>query len=145
MEKSLTRQIMEAAPVASWYDLLLRKEEYSFYTDLPFQRLIKDVKGELDELLTWIENNDSENIKEEINDVVFNTCQLIQALFKRWLIDIQAIQESAEDQKNKIYKRQPFLKDQSEKPTDWEHETALFKKLKAKNKPNPQLEILFDN
>lgn len=145
MEKSLTRQIIEAAPVASWYDLLLRKEKYSFYTDLPFQRLIKDVKGELDELLTWIENKDSENIKEEINDVVFNTCQLIQALFKRWLIDIQAIQKSAWDQKDKIYKRQPFLVDQSEKPTDWEHETALFKKLKAKNKPNPQLEILFDN
>lgn len=133
MEKSLTRQIMEAAPVASWYDLLLRKEKYSFYTDLPFQRLIKDVKGELDELLAWIENNDSENIKEEINDVVFNTCQLIQALFKRWLIDTQAIQESAWDQKDKIYKRQPQLKS-GPKPKSWEEETELFKKLKEQQK-----------
>jgi hypothetical protein len=41
---SKTRELIEAAPVKDWYDLLLRKEQYSFYIDRPFERLIKDVK-----------------------------------------------------------------------------------------------------
>jgi len=127
---SITREIIESAPVADWYDLLLRKEKYSYYVDRPFERLIKDVKWELDELLTWIQNEDSENIKEEVWDVIFNTCQLIQALFKRELITPEDFQRTWINQKKKIYKRQPFLKDNSKKPESWEEETALFKKLK---------------
>ena len=127
---SITREIIKSAPVADWYDLLLRKEKYSYYVDRPFERLIKDVKWELDELLTWIQNEDSENIKEEVWDVIFNTCQLIQALFKRELITPEDFQRTWINQKKKIYKRQPFLKDNSKKPESWEEETALFKKLK---------------
>lgn len=127
---SITREIIESAPVADWYDLLLRKEKYSYYVDRPFERLIKDVKWELDELLTWIQNEDSENIKEEIGDVIFNTCQLIQALFKRELITTEDFQKTWINQKKKIYKRQPFLKDNSKKPESREEETALFRKLK---------------
>ena len=127
---SKTRELIEAAPVKDWYDLLLRKEQYSFYIDRPFERLIKDVKWELDELLTWIQNKDYENIKEEIADVMFNTSQLIQALLSRDLITSEDFHNTAKEQKKKIYKRQPFLKYNYEKPVDWEHETALFKKLK---------------
>lgn len=126
---SITREIIESAPVADWYDLLLRKEKYSYYVDRPFERLIKDVKGELDELLVWIQNNDSENIKEEMSDVIFNTCQLIQALFKHELVNSEDLQNSWKAQKEKIYKRQPYIK-QNKKLESWEEETALFKKLK---------------
>lgn len=126
---SITREIIESAPVADWYDLLLRKEKYSYYVDRPFERLIKDAKGELDELLAWIQNGDSENIKEELWDVIFNTCQVIQALFKRELITPEDFQQTWINQKKKIYKRQPYLKSQ-EKLDSRETETALFKKLK---------------
>lgn len=127
---SITRDIIESAPVADWYDLLLRKEHYSFYMDRPFERLIRDTQGELQELMEWIQNNDKENIKEELADVIFNTCQVIQALFKRELITPEDLANTWKAQKQKIYKRQPFLKDNSEKPNSWEEETALFKKLK---------------
>lgn len=129
---SITREIIDSFPVKDWYDLLLRKETYSHYVDRPFEKLIKNVKWELDELLTWIQNQDSENIKEEAADVIYNTCQLIQALFKRDLITSEDIQHTWKAQKQKIYKRQPFLKDNSEKPNSREEETALFHKLKNK-------------
>lgn len=98
--------------------------------DRPFERLIRDTQWELQELMEWIQNNDKENIKEELADVIFNTCQVIQALFKRELITPEDLANTWKAQKQKIYKRQPFLKDNSEKPNSWEEETALFKKLK---------------
>lgn len=127
-----TREIFESMPIKDWYDLLLRKENYSFYSDLPFERLIKDIKGELEEILQWINNNDKDNIKEELADVIFNTCQLLQALFKRWLVNSEDLLKTWKEQKKKIFKRQPFLKDNSSKPESWEEETALFRKLKEK-------------
>lgn len=129
--ESITKDIIKSVPVSDWYDLMLRKEKYSFYVDRPFERLIKDVKWELDELLAWIENNDSENIKEEVADVIFNTCQLIQALFKRKLINSEDMKETWKRQKEKIYKRQPYIKEHT-KLESWEEETALFAKLKNK-------------
>lgn len=129
---SITREIVNSFPVKDWYDLLLRKETYSYYVDRPFERLIKDIKGELEELLTWIQNQDIENIKEETADVIFNTLQLIQALMKKELISPEDLQYTGQAQKQKIYKRQPFLKDNSKKPNSREEETALFKKLKEK-------------
>ena len=147
---SITEEIYRSYPAKDWYQLLRRKEEYSYYTDLPFARLVKDLKGEIDELFQWIEANDSANIKEEVADVLFNTQQLIQALFKKWLITSEDLKATWKEEQKKIYRRQPFLQDNSEKPTDWEHETALFKKLKeqrkaAEAKPREvQTEILFD-
>ena len=129
---SITREIVNSFPVKDWYDLLLRKETYSHYIDRPFEKIIKNVKWELDELLTWIQNQDSENIKEEASDVIYNTCQLIQALLKKELISSEDLQYTGQAQKQKIYKRQPFLKDTSEKPNSREEETALFHKLKNK-------------
>jgi hypothetical protein len=41
---STTRELFESVPVKDRYDLLLRKETYSYYIDRPFERLIKDVK-----------------------------------------------------------------------------------------------------
>lgn len=147
---SITEDIYRNFPTKDWYQLLRRKEAYSFYMDRPFERLVKDLKGEIDELFQWIEANDSDNIKEELADVLFNTQQLIQALFKKWLITSEDLKATWKEQKKKIYWRQPFLDDDSEKPTDREHETALFKKLKeerkaAEAKPKEvQTEILFD-
>ena len=129
---SITREIINSFPVKDWYDLLLRKETYSHYVDRPFEKLIKNVKNELDELLAWIQNNDAENIKEETADVIYNTCQLLQALMKQCLITSEDIQHSGQAQKQKIYKRQPFLKDSSDKPKTRDEETALFAKLKNK-------------
>ena len=128
---SITRELIESAPVADRYDLLLRKEEYSHYVDRPFERLIKDAKGELDELLSWIQNGDMENIKEEVWDVIFNTCQVLQALLKRELITPEDIHQTGINQKKKIYKRQPYLKE-NKKLDSREEETALFAKLKNK-------------
>ena len=128
---STTREMFESVPVKDRYDLLLRKENYSYYIDRPFERLIKDVKWELDELLTWIQNKDSENIKEETADVIFNTCQLLQALMKQCLIFPEDLQNTWKAQKQKIYKRQPYIKE-NHKLDSREEETALFKKLKWK-------------
>jgi hypothetical protein len=64
--------------------------------------------------------------------VIFNTWQVIQAVLKRQWITPEEFHQLGKDQKQKIYKRQPFLKDNSEKPKSWEEETALFKKLKGK-------------
>ena len=126
---SITRQLIESAPVADRYDLLLRKEEYSHYVDRPFERLIKDAKWELDELLVWIQNQDRDNIREEVWDVIFNTCQVLQALLKRELITTDDIHQTGVNQKKKIYKRQPYLKE-NRKLDSREEETALFAKLK---------------
>ena len=126
---SITRQLIESAPVADRYDLLLRKEEYSHYVDRPFERLIKDAKWELDELLVWIQNQDRDNIREEVWDVIFNTCQVLQALLKRELITLDDIHQTGVNQKKKIYKRQPYLKE-NRKLDSREEETALFAKLK---------------
>jgi hypothetical protein len=41
---SVTRQEFESFPVKDWYDLLLRKENYSLYIDRPFEKLIKDAQ-----------------------------------------------------------------------------------------------------
>lgn len=131
---SITEEIYRNYPTKDWYQLLRRKEAYSYYTDLPFERLVKDLKWEIDELFQWIEANDVENIKEEVADVIFNTQQLIQALFKKGLLNWEDLKNTWKEQKKKIYWRQPFLDDNSEKPTDWEHETALFKKLKEERK-----------
>ena len=128
---STTREMFESVPVKDRYDLLLRKENYSYYIDRPFERLIKDVKWELDELLIWIQNKDSENIKEETADVIFNTCQLLQALMKQCLISPEDLQNTWKAQKQKIYKRQPYIKE-NHKLDSREEETALFKKLKWK-------------
>lgn len=130
---SITRELVNSFPVKDRYDLLLRKETYSYYVDRPFERLIKDVKWELDELLTWIQNEDSENIKEETADVIFNTCQLLQALLKRELISPEDLQYTGQAQKQKIYKRQPQLR-HGPKPNSWEEETELFRKLKEQSK-----------
>lgn len=126
---SITRKIIESAPVADRYDLMLRKENYSFYVDRPFERLIKDAQWELQELLEWIQKGDKENIKEELADVIFNTCQVIQALFKRELILPEDFSNTGKAQKAKIYKRQPYIKEHV-KLNSREEETALFKKLK---------------
>ena len=45
----------------------------------------------------------SENIKEEIADVMFNTSQLIQALLSRDLITPEDFHNTATEQKKKIY------------------------------------------
>ena len=126
---SVTRQEFESFPVKDWYDLLLRKENYSFYLTRPFERLISDVQWELQELLEWIQNNDKENIVEEAGDVIFNVCQLFQALLKRELITPEDLQQTGINQKKKIYKRQPYLKEH-QKLSSREEETALFRKLK---------------
>lgn len=130
---SITREIVNSFPVKDRYDLLLRKETYSYYVDRPFERLIKDVKWELDELLTWIQNKDSDNIKEETADVIFNTLQLIQALMKNELISPKDLQHTGQAQKQKIYKRQPQLR-HGPKPNSREEETELFRKLKEQSK-----------
>ena len=147
---SITEEIYRNYPTKDWYQLLRRKEAYSYYTDLPFERLVKDLKGEIDELFQGIEANDVENIKEEVADVIFNTQQLIQALFKKWLLTSEDLKATGKEQKKKIYWRQPHLNSNSEKPIDREHETALFKKLKEERKAaeakkrEVQTEILFD-
>lgn len=128
---NVTRQEFESFPVKDWYDLLLRKENYSFYITRPFERLISDVQWELQELLEWIQNQDKENIVEEAWDVIFNVCQLFQALLKRELITPEDLQNSGINQKKKIYKRQPYLKEH-QKLSSREEETALFRKLKNK-------------
>lgn len=126
-----TRKLIENIDVKSWYNLLLRKEQYSHYIDRPLEHQINCIKSELNELLQWIEKNDSDNIKEEIVDVIYNTIQLLQSLLKKWLIDENCIKESGKSQYNKILKRQPQLKEQKKLDT-FQQEHDLFVLLKNK-------------
>lgn len=128
---SETRKLIENIDIKSWYNLLLRKEQYSHYIDRPLKHQIKCVQSELNELLQWIEKNDSDNIKEEIIDVIYNTIQLLQSLLKKWLIDENCIKESGKNQYNKIVKRQPQLKEQKKLDT-FQQEHDLFVLLKNK-------------
>jgi hypothetical protein len=48
---SETRKLIENIDIKSWYNLLLRKEQYSHYTDRPLKHQIKCVQSELNELL----------------------------------------------------------------------------------------------
>lgn len=130
---NVTEQIYRSFPIKDWYELLRRKEEKSYYSDLPFERLIKDLKWEIDELFEWIEKWDLDNIKEELADVILNTQQVIQALFKRWLVTAEDLKETWKAEKEKIYNRTPFIRSW-EKPEDREHETQLFKKRKEELK-----------
>lgn len=130
---SVTEEIYRNYPVKDWYELLRRKEEKSYYSDLPFERLIKDLKWEIDELAEWIEKWDLDNIKEELADVILNTQQVIQALFKRWLITAEDLKWTWKAEKAKIYHRTPFIR-YGEKPEDREHETQLFKQRKEELK-----------
>jgi hypothetical protein len=99
--------------------------------------LIQDAQGELGELLIWIQNSDHENIKEEVADVIFNTCQVIQAVMKRWYISPEEFNHLGKDQKKKIFTRQPYIKTH-QKLGSWEEETAMFKKLKEEAKRKAQ-------
>ena len=130
---SITEEIYRSYPIKDWYELLRRKEEKSYYSDLPFERLIKDLKWEIDELFQWIQKQDLENIKEELADVLLNTQQVIQALFKRWLITAEDLKGTWKAEKAKIYHRTPFIRSW-EKPNSWEEETELFRKLKELRK-----------
>lgn len=130
---NVTEEMYRNYPVKDWYELLRRKEEKSYYSDLPFERLIKDLKWEIDELAEWIEKWDLDNIKEELADVILNTQQVIQALFKRWLITAEDLKGTWKAEKAKIYHRTPFIRSW-EKPEDREHETQLFKQRKEELK-----------
>lgn len=130
---NVTEQIYRNFPIKDWYELLRRKEEKSYYSDLPFERLIKDLKGEIDELENGINNWDLDNIVEEVGDVILNTQQLLQALFKRWLVTAENLRKTWKAEKEKIYFRTPFIRSW-EKPIDREHETQLFKKRKEELK-----------
>jgi len=126
-----TRKLIENIDVKSRYNLLLRKEKYSHYIERPLEHQIYCIQWELIELLEWIKNNDSDNIKEEIVDVVYNTAQLLQSLLKKWLIDEDLIKNSAKIQYKKILKRQPQLQEQKKLDT-FENEHSLFINLKNK-------------
>lgn len=145
---SVTEELYRSYPMKDWYELLRRKEDKSFYSDLPFERLVKDLKWEIDELFEWIEKNDKPNIVEEVWDVILNTQQLLQALMKRWLLTVEDLKWTWKAEKEKIYQRQPYLKDWTQLGS-WEEETALFKKLKEQKKKETerehQMEILFNN
>lgn len=130
---SVTEEMYRNYPIKDWYELLRRKEEKSYYSDLPFERLIKDLQWEIDELAEWINKGDVENIKEELADVILNTQQVIQALFKRWLVTAEDLRWTWKAEKEKIYYRTPFIRSW-EKPENWEHETQLFKQRKEELK-----------
>ena len=130
---NVTEQIYRNFPIKDWYELLRRKEKKSYYSDLPFERLIKDLKWEIDELAEWIDKWDLENIKEELADVILNTQQVIQALFKRWLVTTEDLRWTWKAEKEKIYYRTPFIRSW-ERLIDWEHETQLFKQRKEELK-----------
>jgi len=88
------------------YELLRRKEQYSWYQENDYQKYIKDTISELLELQEWIENNDWENIEEELMDVIMQIWQLINKLLNDWLINKLDFWK----QKSKILKRSPNLK-----------------------------------
>ena len=123
------KTIIKNIEVKDWYDLLLRKEKYSHYIDQPLEYQVKYIQSELNELLAWIENNDKNNIKEEVTDVIYNTMQLLQSLLKKGLIDEETIKNSGKNQYMKIVKRQPQIKHQYKTKT-YKEECDLFFKNK---------------
>ena len=128
-----TRKIIENIDVKSRYNLLLRKEKYSHYIDKSLEEQIYYIQWELTELLNWIDNNNVENIREEILDIVYNTAQLLQSLFKKWVIDENLIKNSAKIQYKKILKRQPQLQEQFKCINQEEEDLFFYRNKWRKN------------
>lgn len=105
-----TRKIFDNIDIKNRYELMLRKEMYSLFIDTDVKHQVNCLKLELDELLKWIENNDSENIAEEVGDVIMNTIQLLQSLLKKWIIDESIIKKSWENQKKEIIQTRSIYK-----------------------------------
>lgn len=124
-----TREIFENFPSKDYYDLLLRKEYYSYYIDRDVSHHVECIKSELEEVLEAVENW-QDNIWEEMNDIIYNTLQLLQSLLKKWHIDETDIKMFGKFQKDKVYKRQPFLKE-NQKPESFDDEHLI--RLQNKN------------
>ena len=106
MKKTNTRKIKELLQNKDLWELLSRKDKYSWYSENSYSKYIKDTVWELLELQEWIDNWDIENIEEEVMDCVMMFWQLLNKLMSDNLIDWLDFNKH----KNKIVWRSPNLK-----------------------------------
>lgn len=103
--KDLIRQF----PVYDWYQLLQKKAECSNFIDRSISSQLQVLLNEVRETQEAANNNNINEIRKEVLDILFNTFQLLYSLEKKWIIDEDFIKSSWKVQKQKIYKRSPFL------------------------------------
>jgi len=123
-----TKFIWDQINDSSLYELLRRKEKFSWYIENDYQKYIKNTIDELLELQEWIENNNIDNIQEETMDVIMMVWQLINKLVSDDLIK----ELDFKKHKDKIIWRSPNLK-----PWNYiwlEEEHRLWQELKLKQK-----------
>lgn len=108
------------------YDLWLRKELYSNFIDRTILKQSLPLVNESKELYEAIESNNIDEIKKEFSDVIYSLMLLTSCLIKEWLITNKDLQNMWKQQKEKIFKRSPFLKENKKVSID-EEEEARFK------------------
>ena len=108
------------------YDLWLRKELYSNFIDRTILKQSLPPVNESKELYEAIESNNIDEIKKEFSDVIYSLMLLTSCLIKEWLITNKDLQNMWKQQKEKIFKRSPFLKENKKVSID-EEEEARFK------------------
>jgi len=111
------------------YELLRRKEKFSWYQENSIEKHIKDTIWELEELLEWVTNNDIDNIQEELQDVIMNVGQLIYKIIKE-----KDIKLDFKKHKQKILERSPNLKPWKYIGLEAEHKNWVEYKKNYENK-----------
>lgn len=105
------KQIIRNIDIKNWYDLLERKSQYSSFIDRSVKSQLIVLLNELKELWEAVDDNNLTEVKKELLDVLFNTWQLLYSLQKKWFIDKTFMSQSGKQQKDKIMKRAPYLKE----------------------------------
>ena len=126
------KEIIRNIDIWNRYDLLERKANYSNFIDRNIKSQLLVLLDEIWELFKAVDDNNIEEVKKELLDVLFNTWQLLYSLEKKWFIDENFMKTSWKQQKDKIFKRSPFLKEN--RKVSIEEEEKL--RYESKNKEN---------
>ena len=105
------KEIIRNIDIWNWYELLERKANYSNFIDRSIKSQLVVLLNEIKELWEAVDDNNINEVKKELLDVLFNTWQLLYSLEKKWYINDEFMKTSWKTQKDKIIKRSPFLKD----------------------------------
>lgn len=116
------KNIIKNIDVKNRYDLFERKANYSNFIDRDVSKQIAVLLNETNELLEAVQNENVEETKKELLDVLYNVWQLLYSMEKKWMIDEEFMCKSWKTQKDKIFQRSPFLKENRKVTIDEEEE-----------------------
>ena len=97
------------------------------------ESLIKCLQNESQELIDAINNKDTENMKEELGDVLLQVIMHAQIAKEEGLFDIEDVMIYLDE---KLHRRHPHVFGEHARATSPEEALALWKEMKKKEREN---------